>query len=422
MSAKKSRTDMLQRFTKRNPHAVVTYDKNIILIEKPWGKDDVRITCEAKDKAFIKSINSVYLNPIFIAVFHPEKKLIEFLYTYLDPSSESNKDVIDRKFQVNFEGNVFDCFYAEPTYEFLQISKYSEYGTIPEYSSSIFEHLRVFKDGQSLKKMPGFMKDFFKNKIPRNFFIQASIELDKFNVEQLARHINFLSKYYDRRTPVIEINNEDSKQKTQKMLRYIEKAGIPKNLIVRPIDDVILKLLEVAITTSPRFSFIYYYQIFEFAGFHYIDKEIKGKVRNLLRDPAMLECADEKFSEFYSLLTDGNLNDNEKIKKVIENYCDPKVIWREIENNKNFFSSRLDFDGGLSIDALIPPTLDENGWCGMWTPKLFDQITKIRNALVHAREKRENCVILPTKKNHFLLNQYLPVIARTAEQIALKTD
>jgi hypothetical protein len=52
-------------------------------------------------------------------------------------------------------------------------------------------------------------------------------------------------------------------------------------------------------------------------------------------------------------------------------------------------------------------------------PNLYDQLTKIRNSLVHARERRENKVILPSRKNNQKIARIEPVIARVAQQIAL---
>ena len=57
----------------------------------------------------------------------------------------------------------------------------------------------------------------------------------------------------------------------------------------------------------------------------------------------------------------------------------------------------------------------------MWMPKTFDLLTKIRNVLVHAREKRESKGILPTRHNEAILRRYIPLIRRIAEQLALKT-
>ena len=100
------------------------------------------------------------------------------------------------------------------------------------------------------------------------------------------------------------------------------------------------------------------------------------------------------------------------MKKVIEEYCDPSVVWKEIENDKEFFCQNHSFQGGFELKPMIATDTTAATWKTMWMPKLYEQLTKIRNSLVHARERRENRVILPTKANNKLLSHYIPVIAR----------
>ena len=105
----------------------------------------------------------------------------------------------------------------------------------------------------------------------------------------------------------------------------------------------------------------------------------------------------------------------------MKEHCDPLPIWKEIENDKEFFSNPQSFDGGFVLDAWISMDTTVDGFEKMWMPKVFDQLTKVRNCLVHAREKRENKVIMPSKSNDNRLKAILPVIARIAEQVALRT-
>ena len=49
-----------------------------------------------------------------------------------------------------------------------------------------------------------------------------------------------------------------------------------------------------------------------------------------------------------------------------------------------------------------------------------ERLEKIRNVLVHARESRENCVILPSEENDNKLLPYLCLIRRIAETIAFR--
>jgi hypothetical protein len=185
------------------------------------------------------------------------------------------------------------------------------------------------------------------------------------------------------------------------------------------IDEIVLQLTQVARRAPSRQAFLYYYQVLEYAGHYFVDKRARSQIRRFLRDPALVNCDDRKIGEFFSLLTEVNNNDDVKMKKVIEDLVDPLVVWREIENDRDFFTSELQFDGGFILQPLIAKDTSAETWKNMWMPKLFDQFTRIRNCLVHARERRENRVILPTRRNNRRISRYEPVIARVAQQIAL---
>ena len=131
-------------------------------------------------------------------------------------------------------------------------------------------------------------------------------------------------------------------------------------MIAHPIDEIIMKLIDVARGSNPRFSFLYYYQVCEYAGYYYIDENSKRELRRFLKDPALVNCGEEKVSELFSILTELNHSDDVKIKKVIEEYCDPKILWREISNDKEFFSEDHEFEGGFSIKALIAKDIQQH--------------------------------------------------------------
>ena len=247
-------------------------------------------------------------------------------------------------------------------------------------------------------------------------------EIDGLNVEDLSRHINLLAHYYDRGTPLILIREAipTDHGKGHKPIRMIE-GSFPDSLLMTRIDDIVLQLLEVARTSNVRSAYLYYYQIFEYAGYYYIDEKARKSLRNALRDPALIACGEDKVSELFSIFTDLNHSDEAKMRKVIEDHCDPRVIWTEVSNDIDFYSKEQQFDGGFTLPALVSKDCTDETWKTMWMPKTFDVLTKIRNALVHAREKRENKVILPTLGNNARLARYLPVIQRMAEQLALKS-
>lgn len=408
----------LRPFLDRNPHVTAIVENNNLTIDKPWGKDDARLNICINDQDFISDINNIGLNPRYDAIFHYDEEKIEFLYAFLNPAH--NKETIDRKFTLHFEGVCYELYFDEPTTRLFKIASTFErlpsdipYRSVPQ--------IIPFKDYQILDTHEPRVVSYFKDKVPRSFFIKSNGSLGAINLETLFRHINFIMSYYDRHAPSINIHPDEIDEKeTKPSIRYTE-GSFPPAMLVQPIDDIILKLIEVARESQARFSFLYYYQVFEYAGYYYIDESAKKALRSFLRDPALINCGEERVSDLFAIFGELNHADDVKMKKVISDFCDPSAVWREIENDKEFFSSTQSFNGGFELKPLISKETTEDSWKKMWMPMLYEHLTKIRNSLVHARERRENKVILPTKYNNSLLKHYIPVIARVAEQIALKS-
>jgi hypothetical protein len=411
----------LKNFIKNNSHAEVSVENNNLIIDLPWARSDCRLKSEVTDNEFISEINKVSLHPKYQAIFHLAENKVEFVFAYVNPNSEEYKELVNREFIVHFEGKPYKCHFSEPTSTLNKIAL--AYERLPsDISVKSVPQIIPFRDGQQLENHNDRVKKYFENKVPRSFFIESDELFDVDGFENLCKHINFLMSYYDRNSPLIEINPDVDQElyENKKPVRYSE-GGFPDALISHPIDDIVLKLIDVARTSSARFSFLYYYQVFEYAGYYYIDDNAKKNLRKFLKDPALINCGEEKVSELFSIFSDLNHNDDVKMKKVIEDYCDPKVIWREINNDKEFFSEDHVFEGGFFIKALISADTTEAAWSKMWMPKLYDHLSKIRNSLVHARERRENKVILPSSQNNARLRHYIPLIQRVAEQIALRT-
>jgi hypothetical protein len=408
----------LPNFKKNNPHCSISLEKDTLLIDKPWGLEDARLRVPIKSLAIFKEIDKVLFDPRFDAIIHLDKNTIEFIYGYL-LSKYPSSDYINREFVIYFEGEEYLCKYAIPTNRLLSIAKL--YERIPSDDPlTSAPQLMAFKDAQQLDKLPPRIKEYFTGREPRSFIIKSKKSIKKLDIERLARHINFIQGYYDRKSPSIIIKNIGQKEeKSHPPIRYIED-DFPAKLLVHPVDDIILKLLDVARGSEPRFSFLYHYQIFEYAGYYYIDENAKKSIRNFLKDPTVIACGESRVSELFSIFSDLNHNDDVKMRKVIEDTCNPDVVWKEIENDKEFFSNPVSFDGGFISQALIAKDTTPATWKTMWMPKTYDILTKIRNSLVHARERRENKVILPTHANNKKLLHYIPLISRIAELVALK--
>ncbi len=412
----------LSKFQTNNPHCSLQIESNNLIIDSPWGSNDIRIIVDLKDQDLISDLNNIILDPRFDAIIHLDTNTIEFIYAYLDPDEEDVRGYLDRKFLFHYLGSEFNCEFCVPTQRMYNIAK-CVHRLHSDYSHRTVTQIIVFKDSQKLEKLSDRGKKYFEKKVPRNFFISTESSLNNIDLEQLFRHVNFISRYYDRRTPYIAIREGESEKESKliKPTRYIE-SEFPASIVLNPINDIILRLIDVAIFSSPRFAFLYYYKVFEYAGYYYINAQAKRSLQVFLKDPSVINCTEEKLSSLFSILSTLNQNDDSKIKKVIEECCDPIKLWCDINNNIKFFSQTIEFDGGFILNELVPADINQSAWCSMWMPKIFDYFSKIRNCLVHARERREDRVILPTKTNNQKILQFLPIIHRMAEFIAIKSE
>ncbi|MCF8050334.1 MAG: hypothetical protein K9L59_03790 [Desulfobacterales bacterium] len=430
MQKKKDETEMandsfdanpLALFKQNNPHCEIITDEKAIIIEKPWGTDDARLVFDASMYEQFNDLNSIMLHPQFDAVIHLDKNEIEFIFAFLSPDEEPSKSYLDRKFEVHLSGATFECSYAEPSERLFFIAqairrKPSDRGIV------VVPQLKAFRDFQRLDSLPKGISSYFENKVPRSFFVSTELQISEIDLVSTCRHINFLTKYYDRRSPFIEIRDKDTEEldSVPRPKRYFE-ADFPPSLAISPIDDVILKLIEVSAHSAPRYAFLYLYQVIEYSAFYFVDDKAKRSLRNFLRDPSLINCDDNKIGQLMSILTELQCNDDVKMKRVIEYHCNPEILWQEIEHDKDFFATKCTFNGGFECPALIASDTTSASWAAMWMPKLYDHLTKTRNCLVHARERRQDKVILPTINNNNKIARYMPLIRRLAEQLAICT-
>jgi hypothetical protein len=412
----------LKEFTCNNKHVEVTIEGKYLIIDKPWGRNDARLKSEIENRDFINVINNIVFDKKYDAIFHKKENLCEFLFAFIDPDSEEYKDIADRQFTVYFNGVEHKCYFGSQSKSLDAIS--AAFNRLPsDISVKSVPQILPFIDAQNLDKRDERVKSYFANKVGRSFYIKLGCERSEVNFDSLCKHVNFLMGYYDRDSPTIDIKPdiEHSAGESSKPIRYVENQ-FPKELVVNQVDEILLKLLEVARSSGPRFAFLYSYQIFEYAGYYYIDDNAKKELRRFLKDPSLVNGGEDKVKDLFSILTEINHSDDVKMKRVIEDYCDPSVVWKEISNDLEFFSKEHELEGGVVIKPLITTGLTEDAWSTMWMPKLYDQLTRIRNSLVHAREKRESKAILPTRKNNAFLGRYVPLIQRVAEQVALRYE
>ncbi|PIE58489.1 MAG: hypothetical protein CSA33_03450 [Desulfobulbus propionicus] len=409
----------LTNFLKYNPHAEVSVDDYNIFIDNPWMRKDVFLKFSTDDADFISIINNIKFSSRFDAIFHMDTNTAEFIYSYLDPRILSNKDILDRKFTIEHKGDKYKCYFKEPSKRLFKIAARFEKKD-PSVRLKSVPQIIPFKDAQELEKKSDKIQEYFKNKVARSFFVQSEQRIDLDEFEKLTRQINLLAYYHDRKTPIITIKSDVQAAAIEhkSSVRYV-RDFFPEKLVSQPVDEIPLKLIEVARESKPRFAFLYYYQIIEYAGYAYREKAAKQQLTDYLQHPVNTESGTQSDTAFFATLSEFSRSHDIVIKKVLKDCCDPAVLWKEIEYDLDFFTTQQRYDGGLTIKPLISEDTTPKAWETMWMPALYDQLTDIQNAIISVRDWKQNSMLLPTPTNTVMLARYIPLIRRMAEQLVL---
>ena len=88
-----------------------------------------------------------------------------------------------------------------------------------------------------------------------------------------------------------------------------------------------------------------------------------------------------------------------------------------VSAHRDFFSEPTEFDGGFTAEALIRPGWEYEDFANIWLPTLPNTLRKIRNCLVHARERRMVSTIVASKANQKRLQPWQMVIEIIAGQV-----
>jgi hypothetical protein len=289
-------------------------------------------------------------------------------------------------------------------------------------SSTGYRNLNILQLYVNAKKKnkPETPETYFSKAKPFSFFVKGFDKFDEENIIKVARYLNFFMIYFDRLSPFILIHPPESKDsKPVKTLRFIED-DFPSKICSGLKDPLLLDLALAAMNVYDiRLKFIYYYQILEYAAFYYIEENTKRNMMRIICMPDIHANPEKHIADILELLSESRQEDEAKINKIVETRCDPELLWKEIEINRNIFSMRQDFDGGFAVEPYIPSDTTLETFKSIWYPKTPIILRKIRNALVHGRETRQGYFIAPTKNNNQKIRPWVSLIQRIAEQIII---
>ncbi len=355
------------------------------------------------------------------AILHG-KDLLEVVYA----PQEKSVNFLKRKFTFTYQQKKFDMYFEKPSdfFKNIFIKKYQGLKKEGDFEYDFFyTNLLKFRDYYSLKKITDVrIKKYFSNKTPINFFVKGNFK-GNFDFRDFAQNLNFFMHYYDRRTPLLMTYNEGDSSKSDFLIPcYSDNINFPKAIDSGNINSILLDILSVALSTpNPVLRYLFYYQVLEYVSFYYMKEETKNNLNKILKDPNV----DKRVNNILKIVTEesreyiNKSEDSQRLEQTIKNLCDYKDIQNEIEKNKDYFMKSINFDGGFSLGPLLNKDQNIKNPSPEIMVSIKNNIVKIRNVLVHLRESRENKIILPTKKNHVLIQPYLFLIQRIAEQLAI---
>jgi hypothetical protein len=144
---------------------------------------------------------------------------------------------------------------------------------------------------------------------------------------------------------------------------------------------------------------------------------VQASIRKLLSAPNALDDVHKITEQILSVTCESDLYDSQKIDKLLAATVDPVVVWKEILQNKNFFSAPTKFEGGYTIQPLIKNDWDESDFKISGITTFSKAVRDIRNALSHGKDQRTSGVITPTSNNFQKLRPWVNILSAAAAEV-----
>ena len=330
---------------------------------------------------------------------------MEYIYTRL----KVDDPILSRQFIFNLDDKQYLCRFDRASERLMTLVHL--YARARD-SRTDFRNL-IYLEEDSIEEEPTS-----SGMIPVSFYVSGFQKYGESEILEASEYLNFFMQYYDRDSPIILIHSFAELSKEFPSLECIE-GGFPNTISTRRKDPFLMDLILAVPRVGSRLQFIYCYQLLEYAAFYYVDDEVKRELTQIISAPDIHSNPEKYVARVLETTSDIRLDDEAKVNRLIKTTCKPEVIYKEIEQNKTYFSHKQEFEGGFTIEPFISEDTTLETFSAMWHPKTADTMRFIRNALVHGREKRFGKVISPTPKNDILTRPWCCIARRIAEQVVL---
>jgi hypothetical protein len=398
--------EKLAAFLANNPYSQIhTVKYKIIgevpIISKPWNDNSlILLLLPQKKGELIDALNKLILPPRFTAIYHIDTNDMEYIFTRLKPDAP----ILSRRFIFNLDNKQYSCKFDKASERLMNIvSCYAR----AEDTKTDFRNLAYLEE----ESPPGRLE-------PVSFYVSGFDKYDEEEILEISKYLNFFTQYYDRGSPAILVHPPIDYPESLPSLECIE-GGFPNIISTRRKDPFLMDFILAACDVGSRLQFIYCYQLLEYAAFYYVDDKLRQALTNIVTSPDIHSNPDKYVNRVLATMADNRMDDEAKVSKLINETCSPEVIYKEIEQNKTYFSTIQKFEGGFVVEPFISTDTTLETFRPMWETKTANALRFIRNALVHGREKRLGSVISPTPTNDILIRPWCCVVRRIAEQVIL---
>lgn len=398
------------------------------VLKNLWGEEDIVIPLTKNENSFLSKLSNITLPKFLVAIYHEDLDEYEFIFQPLNKEDKYAR----YNFDFVYNGNAYSARFDNPSEEFKTIATHT-YCSNEESEKSHRNIPQYFKFyGKDSSNLPEVMRLrlnlIYQDKIAVNFFIKGNFRLLSIEEQiKLFQHLNLMLFYNDRKSPQIIIIQDDNNIESYPIPRCIDKSALPAKLNIKKLQDNLLDLLITARNApTSRLQYLYYFQVIEFCTYYFLTTDIKRKIQDILEDPSLLSNTDQHTQKLINIIQDDYYNkrtEDDRLKCMFREYCSYDDIKEEIDQNFKYFENDIEFKGGYIVNKLFKeyskinknpdnvPSIMDN---------IYNNIIKIRNVLVHARESHQNTSISPCTENENQLKPYLYIVQRMAEVISRK--
>jgi hypothetical protein len=253
----------------------------------------------------------------------------------------------------------------------------------------------------------------------RSFWI-SGLDWDESEVLNICQHLNFYIRYCDPTAPIVIFHEPEEVPIPTTTTALFDT--FPTVLSGRQLDPFLLKLWESTVGADPFRKYLHYYQILEYASFYFLKDDAVLKIKKILAAPDLPCRSAEAARAILEMSAETQMSDEQKLVQVVQRFAEPANVWKAISANLTFFSTAIEFEGGFTLEPLVRTGWKLDDFKAAWIPSYPDKLRLIRNAMVHAREKRMARVILPTAKNYQRLRMWIQPLQTTAMEVMMYWD